>query len=238
MNLIKKIIPGKYKRKIKEDLGVPSLHWSLENLKKSGFNPSVIIDIGAYEGYWTLDTLEVFPSAKIIMVEAQQKKKTALQKVVAKHPNTEYCVALLSSTTGNEKFFLECETGSHVVDDTKAAEGIYKLKTETLDNLLALQGFPLPDFIKLDVQGYELEVLKGAEKAMTHAEICLLEISLMDIGGQTPLLAEMVSYMNDKDFQAYDISQLMRRPLDKALYQVDMFFVKKNSDLLINKGWK
>jgi hypothetical protein len=112
-----------------------------------------------------------------------------------------------------------------------------KILSETLDNLVEHKSFPFPDFLKLDVQGHEMEVLKGADKSLTHAEICLLEISLIDMGGEMPLLAEMISFMDKKNFQAYDISQFMRRPYDKALFQVDMFFVKKNSRLIQQKRW-
>ena len=114
---------------------------------------------------------------------------------------------------------------------------VYLLTTQTLDNILDKIKFPLPDFLKLDVQGYELEVLKGSGKALAHSEVCLLEISLLDLGDKAPLLAKIVSFMDDNNYQAYDISQFMRRPFDKALYQIDMFFVKKDSPLVLSKRW-
>lgn len=237
MSIFKKILPYKYKRKIKENLGVPTLHWSLENLKRIGFNPSIIIDIGAYEGYWTIEVLEVFPNAKILMIEAMKRKEPILQKVVKNHSNTDYGIILLSATEGNEKSFLENETASHIVEEDPKVDVIYKLRTQTLDNFLEQKDFPLPNFLKLDVQGHEMEVLKGAEKSLAYSEICLLEITLLDLGDKTPLLAEMVSFMDEKQFQVYDISHFMRRPFDKALFQLDMFFVKKDSPLLRSKRW-
>ena len=87
------------------------------------------------------------------------------------------------------------------------------------------------------MQGHELEVLKGAEKSLAHGEVCLLEISLLDLGESQPLLAEMINYMDAKNFQAYDISQFMRRPFDKVLFQIDMFFVKNNSSLIHSERW-
>ncbi len=87
------------------------------------------------------------------------------------------------------------------------------------------------------MQGHELEVLKGAEKSLAHAEVCLLEVSLMDLGDDTPLLLDVVNFMDDKNFTAYDICQFVRRPFDKALIQMDMFFVKKDSFLIGDKRW-
>ncbi|MEQ1554978.1 MAG: hypothetical protein ABL929_12405, partial [Ferruginibacter sp.] len=72
---IKSIFPFSFKRSVKEHLGVPSLHWSLQNLKKKGFNPTQVVDIGAYEGGWTKDFLEVYPQSNILMIEAQPQKE-------------------------------------------------------------------------------------------------------------------------------------------------------------------
>lgn len=234
---IKKILPFKYKRAVKEKLGVPSLHWSLQNLKKINFNPSAVLDIGAYEGYWTLDLLEVFPTAKVLMVEAQKNKSPFLEKIKIQYPNTDYAISLLSSRDGDQKYFLEDETASHISAFPVTDNPGVILKTQTVDSLLKEKYFALPDFIKLDVQGHEMEVLKGAKAAMVHAEVCLLEISLFDFGDGTPLLLEMLNFMDANDFTAYDISQFMRRPLDKLLFQIDMFFVKKDSFLIADKRW-
>jgi len=72
---------------------------------------------------------------------------------------------------------------------------------------------------------------------LAHAEICLLEITLIDFGDGNPLLLEMINYMDNNGFQAYDISQFIRRPYDKALFQIDMFFIKKNSPMIAEKRW-
>ena len=236
MKLLKKILSEKYKRGIKEQLGVPSLHWSLLNLKLNGFSPTVVVDAGAYEGNWALDLLEVYPSAKVLMIEAQKNKEQILKKVTAKNNNVDYSISLLSSKSGLLKGFEESETASHVVEN-ELGNVSYTLHTQTLDELLQQKSFPYPDLLKMDVQGHELEVLKGAEKSLHHSEVCLLEVTLLDLGHSFPLLAEILGFMDSKNFQAYDISQFIRRPFDKALYQMDMFFVKKDSDLLSVKQW-
>jgi FkbM family methyltransferase len=239
MKLIKKLLPFTYKRSIKEKLGVPSLHWSLQNLLEKKFYPANVVDIGAYEGTWTIDFLEVFPSSRILMVEAQKTKSVYLDKVKHKFPSVEYAIALLSSEDGKEKYFYENETASHVMESNVFHKNLSVriVKTRTLDSLLLETQFPYPELLKLDVQGHEIEVLKGASKAIEAAEICLLEVSLLDLGDNNPLLLDVINFMDTKHFQAYDISQFIRRPLDKALYQLDMFFVKKNSYLIADKSW-
>jgi len=236
IQLVKRLMPFKFKRDVKEHLGVPSLHWSLNNLKRCGFTPSFVADIGAYEGYWTRDLLEVFPDAKVFMIEAQQGKAEKLAVVTRAFPQVQYAIQLLSSEDNAEVLFLESETASHVMKG-QAAEGAATKKTLTLDSLVESRFKTYPDMLKLDVQGHELEVLKGGSRCLQHAQVCLLEISLLDLGDKEPLLRDVLNFMHEHQFQAYDIPGLMRRPYDKALHQIDMFFVKTNSPLIASKRW-
>ena len=233
---LKSILPFSYKRSVKEHLGVPSLHWSLQNLKKKGFNPTSVADIGAFEGDWTLDFLEVFPSCKIIMIEPQSSKEKILGQLCNKFPNVIYQKALLSS--GCKKvIFHENETASHIVNAAVNNDDKSLIITQTFDEILENLHFTLPQFLKLDVQGHELEVLKGAPKALAAAEVCMLEISLLMLDDGAPLALDVMKFMDEADFQLYDISQFMRRPFDKALYQLDVLFVKKNSAWITDKRW-
>jgi len=234
IQFIKKILPFRYKRNIKDKLGVPSLHRSLQNIKKLGFTPAFAVDIGAYEGHWTEDFLEIFPGTKVLMLEAQAAKAEKLKALCNGFNNTQYHIALLSAEAGKAFSFLESETASHVTDDTTIATKT--ITSETLDGILESKQLPLPDFLKLDVQGFELEVLKGADTSLAHTTFCLLEVSLLDLDN-TPLILEVMHYMDSKGFQAYDICQFMRRPFDNALYQLDLLFIKKDSMFIKEKRW-
>ena len=238
LKYFKSLIPFKWKRHLKDHLGVPSLHWSLQNLKSKGFNPMSVLDIGAYEGLWTIDFLEVFPNARLLMLEAQAKKTNALLKIVEENKNVRFQVSLLSSIDGEEVLFYENETASHIINRTSNIElQATSMKTKTVDSILKEINFPLPEFLKLDVQGYELEVLKGAQNTLTNAEVCLLEVSLLDLGDGMPLASTVINFMAEFNYQMYDITQFMRRPYDKALFQIDLMFIKKDSSLIKEKRW-
>ncbi|RZK12488.1 MAG: FkbM family methyltransferase [Flavobacterium sp.] len=234
--LLRSLIPSNYKQDIKDQLGVPSLSALLKQLKARGYKPSVVYDIGAYEGHWALDFHKIFDSVPIFMFEAQQNKEHILKALCGKLPVLHYAIALLGATAGQAVQFEENETASHV-NATNQEEKTNRV-TDTLDSLIEKNKFPLPDFLKLDVQGYELEILKGGQKALTNAEFCLLEVSLLDVGaGGVPLLKDVIDFMDAKGFCAYDISQFIRRPYDKALWQIDMLFVKKASRFIEDKRW-
>lgn len=82
--------------------------------------------------------------------------------------------------------------------------------------------------IKVDVQGAELDVLEGAQQALSEAEVIVLEVSLFEFMKGAPQFFDVVSYMKKHGFVAYDIIHGWNRPLDNALGQVDIFFVKEN----------
>lgn len=240
IKFLKKILPFTYKRSLKEQLGVPSMHWSLKNLKLKGFNPLSAADIGAFEGEWSKDFLEVFPTAKILMIEPQRKKEVILKKLCSQYTNVSYFISLLSSSGNKKVIFEENETASHININAPTNDDISSdnyTVTKTFDEVLEIVKFPYPQFLKLDVQGHEIEVLKGAENALAIAEVCMLEVTLLSIDEGTPLALDVMKFMDEAGFQLYDISQFMRRPFDKALYQLDVLFVKKTATWVAEKRW-
>jgi hypothetical protein len=94
-----------------------------------------------------------------------------------------------------------------------------------------------PELLKIDVQGYELWVLKGAAESLQGIKVVLLEINVLDIYTGVPLFHEVVSWLRERGWVAYDICGLIRRPLDQALWQADMIFVPLESPLRSDKRW-
>ena len=113
-----------------------------------------------------------------------------------------------------------------------------KVSVETLDGL-AGQGkiVEAPDLAKLDVQGFELEVLKGATKALRGTSMFILEVSLFEFWKGQPILAEVVAFMDQHGYVLYDVPGVYRRRLDGALGQVDFAFVPRSSSLRVSNMW-
>ena len=139
---------------------MPSLHWSLQNLKKRGYIPKVAIDVGAYEGHWAVDFLEVFPEAKVLLLEGQPSKEIYLKDLTKKFPNVSYNIALLSAEDNKKVLFNENETSSqiNVLATDFELQNANTKTTVTVDTLVKKLAFPSASFMKLDVQGYEIEV--------------------------------------------------------------------------------
>jgi hypothetical protein len=94
----------------------------------------------------------------------------------------------------------------------------------TLDGLVASGAARPPDLLKLDVQGYELEVLKGADQALATARSVLCEVSFRTFYQGQALFAEILAHLQGRGFRlhAFGPSLVPGRPLAQA----DALFLK------------
>ena len=107
----------------------------------------------------------------------------------------------------------------------------------TLDAITEDGPFAHPTFIKLDVQGYELEVLRGGARSLESAEAVLMEVNLLRLHEGAPLFHESAEYMGKRGFQLYDLCSLIRRPFDGAVWQADVIFLRNSSPLVSSNRW-
>lgn len=235
--IIKSLIPESTIKNLKANYHVPDMKWSLENLYKNGFSPKNVVDIGAYEGEWTLMSKKIFGEAKFLMIEAQSAKSVKLDKL--KSSSVDYKICLLGPESNKSAKFYVNETVSSALPETEKDNQEYiDIEMFTLDEVLAEKSMDKIDFIKLDVQGFELEVLKGAANSLSSAEVVLMEVSLIEINKGAPLIHEVMNFMSTRGFVCYDICSIVRRPLDNALWQTDLIFVKADSPLVSSKKYR
>lgn len=205
----------------------------LRNLKKKGVAPHTIIDCGAYDGQWALTFKKIFPRSKILMIEANPDEEKNLQKIKSRHPATmDYAIALLGEYSNRRATFYQMGTGSSIFEEqSNIPRKALTLTTKTLDEVVSEKKIHGVDFVKLDVQGYELEVLKGAGQTLKNVEIILMEAAFLEYNKGAPLVSDVVYFMNDLGFIIYDIGTIFRWSEDSALLQADLIFVKRDSPL-------
>lgn len=234
----KRLCPSPLKQRIKLACGVPDTQACLAAMKGRGFCPKVAIDVGAYSGEWTASLLQVFPQTRVLMIEPQPAKKEQLWAFTRVHQEVAFAPVLLGSAAASGVTFYQAETGSSVLRDFgNSGARSTAMEMTTLDAITRRTHFERPDFLKLDVQGYELEVLKGAEQVLDSVEAVMLEVNLIEVYQGSPPVHEVVAYMAARGFRVYDVCTFFRRPYDNALWQMDMIFVRATSPLMASTRW-
>lgn len=208
---------------------LPPEEQAYRRLQAKGFAPASIIDIGAYEGNWTRMARRVFGEVPVLMVEAQESKRPILEQVASELPRTRFALALLGRSAGQKVEFFEMETGSSMFSErSNAGRTSHVLETRTLDALA--EGMTGPIFLKADVQGAELEVLRGGSATLGKCEVVQLETAVASYNEGAPNMLEVLEFMAELDFAPFDVGGLVR-PNGVDLAQMDLLFARRNSDL-------
>lgn len=182
------------------------------------YNIDLVFDIGANKGQYALGIMDAGYKNKIVSFEPLSSVHSVINSVAKKYDNwtvAERCAI------GSEKQEIEINISANSVSSTLLnmldthIEGAPESKIIGKEKV---QVYPLDEiapqylsgsknvFLKIDVQGFEQEVLKGAQNMLAKAKGVEMEISLVPLyENQNWLLAEILSYMKEKGFRLTSI---------------------------------
>ena len=161
-----------------------------EYLKELKFVPQTILDIGAWDGFWTKNCKEFWPKAHYTCIEAGPKHKTKLKKCA-----NEVHIAVLGNKNKKVTMYFNkagYTKGASIINRTPYSE---ERNMETLESLVGLRRY---DFIKQDVQGAEMLIMEGAPEIFKRATYVLNEVENNDV-------KEMNAYMKKLGFNNSEI---------------------------------
>jgi FkbM family methyltransferase len=208
-----------------------SLEGAIEHVKKK-FSPATIVDVGGAFGEVTEFCAQEFPNAKILTFEPLSEYRPALEKIARRNKNIKTFQFAVGSQVGEITFNVHDDlVGSSLFQEVEGAVVDGKPRTVpmiTLDKVIKDESVASPYLIKVDVQGAELEVIKGASDVLKDTEVLILEVSLFAVFKSGPQFYDIVLAMKERGFICYDIIGNAYRPLDNSLWQVDLVFVKEN----------
>jgi FkbM family methyltransferase len=214
------------------------MHLKLSAARARGLEIGSAIDGGAADGSWARLFHRVYPEASILCVEPRESCATSLERVTAELGNARHAAVCLGSRRGTVAVNVSGDQSSILENSLGERFGTRATYEMTrLDDLVADTGFPQPDLIKLDLQGAELEALAGAGACLEHAQVLVLEVSFLPFQRGAPLLHDTLSFCEARGFRAYDIPGLWHRPLDGALAQADVMFVREGHPLISDPRW-
>lgn len=194
-------------------------------LLKNKVKIDTIYDIGACRGEWTeIASNTSLNGKKFILFEANIEHENQLKKFGHK-----YFISLLSNKVQDVKFYSRNSSGDSYYPEKseyyKELKSPKILQTSTLDIIQEKNNLPFPDFIKIDTQGSEIDILEGAQKTLEKCNIILIECPIISYNKGAPTLNEYVDYLNKIGFLPIEICDMHH--MDKVLIQIDIIFLKK-----------
>lgn len=201
----------------------------LNQLKQWGVTIENVLDIGAYRGHFTYTVRAVWPKAKIQQFEADERQKKFLQE--------DAHIAVLGDSEREVDFY----TIPDIAEGVTTGSSIYKENTiyyqrpivlkkqmQLLDNLVDTSGDWSKGLVKIDTQGSELDILRGAKNFMENQKpmYILLECSVKQYNDGSPLISQVTSQMLEWGYNFEDIFDFS---YDKSgqLLQLDVLFRRK-----------
>ena len=175
----------------------------LRSLKASGFEPRVIYDIGACVCHWCNFAKTLWPDAHFILFDAFDKAEFLYQ-------GYDYHVGVLGNEDDKVVRFFQNDmfpTGNsyyrEVGSDTVVfPEEVYReCVMSTLSKVVKTRQFPLPDLVKIDVQGAERDVIMGGVDIMKNARHLIVEMQHTNYNDGAPKAVETLPYIESLGFK-------------------------------------
>jgi FkbM family methyltransferase len=199
------------------------LVWDIAQFRRLGFSVDVIYDIGARHGHWTKYLSKWLKGAEFILFEANEDCKSELDAT-----NFQYFIVPLYSEAGLNTFYAINGTGDSFFKEDSDIYRDIKPRTvlaNTLDGIVALNKIPLPNFIKIDTQGSEIEILRGGISTLSSVDFLYIEMSIIETNHGAPLISQYIKFLDDMGFTPYGIYEFHNSR--GCLCQIDMLFISE-----------
>ena len=208
----------------------------LEKLVKDIKAPETIIDIGSDKGQFILLMEQIFPNKIVYSFEPIIEMINKQKKFFKYKKNITFHNLALGSSICSKEFLITSRMDSSsflkVASNTNKSKNysvIEKrdIKVSTLDEILLNEIFLYPLLIKMDVQGYELEVLKGAKNLLKKTDYLLLEVSENEMYQNQPTEKIIIEYLKDLNFEIFKANNWLSIK-NTNFKQRDILFYKNN----------
>jgi FkbM family methyltransferase len=157
---------------------------ALTQAASAGRAPRTVIDVGAAFGEFSRQCFAVFPNAAYLLLEPLEEYRANLDRLKADIPHASVVVAAAAGHEGMRDINVHRDlVGSslYLEQEDSAVDGTpRRVRTVSLDDVVASHRLEPPYLLKVDVQGAELDVLSGAETVLWHVEWAMLEVSFFE----------------------------------------------------------
>lgn len=226
----KRVAMRYYARRLqREGFSITEARYTARYLQKFSFPISTLVDVGVYEG--TPELYGAFPNCDLVLVDPLPESLALVEETLNGRPHTYYQMAL-GAAEGEATLSVSGPASSLLarIDGVESSE-TKPVRMSTLDAISSAHKAPFG--LKIDTEGFEMEVLKGATKTLEQCEFVITEASMRRrfAGGYT--FSDLIGLMATHGFEA---AEVISHPRHNRL--ADVLFVRRDSKHLEPKAVK
>ena len=192
-----------------------------------------VVDIGANVGQFALGVREYLPDAEVLGFEPLAAAARRFRAVHGADSRVRLVEAAVGPVAGTQSLHVSKAADSSSLLPIGAAQestfpGTGESHLETvrvlrLEDELPDSGMPVPTLVKIDVQGFELEVLRGCESRLALIDLIYVECSFVELYERQALAGEIVAWLGERGFRLCGIGSVSA-DRDGGLVQADLLF--------------
>lgn len=205
-------------------------------LVKQGLRPRTILDVGANVGQFAVAAARLFPGVHVHSFEPLPDCVAHLRKHAARLGNITVHPVALGEREGEVTMRVNAQSrASSVLPLAPAHREAFPAAQEqreitvrvaTLDQMLAGLALPPPVLLKIDVQGYEAQTLRGATATLPQIEYAVLETSFKPLYNGELLFMDLVRLMESQGMRFSRPVGWLAAPKTGEVLQMDALFVR------------
>lgn len=198
---------------------------------------NTVIDVGAHLGEFALQIHELLPNAKLYCFEPLPDNFIELKANLKDLSNFQAFNLAVGDQKGKvEMYRNDYSPSSSLMKMTKlhkdsfpftSGEKLEKVEASTLDEIVKELELKDNVLLKIDVQGYEARVIRGAKNFLDHVNVIIIETSFYELYEGQLLFADIYELLSKQGFVYSGTWEQLRSPIDGTPLQQDSIFIKK-----------
>ena len=181
-------------------------------LKRGGFRPRTVVDVGVGRG--TPELYEAFPEAVQILIEPLKEHESHLRDILKEYKGQYFLTAVgarkqqaVMNVAPNNMYMSSILERTHL-PPTEFQTEERQIQVTTLDSLMGEHGFEPPFGLKIDAEGFEYQIMRGARAFLRETQFVIAEVSVTERFKESYMLSEFTELMDRNGFFLWDVLRI------------------------------